>query len=351
MGLEVDMVDLAVFDMLKDFTPCAACKKMQDGEKQYFSVPYKKVLSELPLLPIKTSDGIYRRFKKLEQAGVLEMHPENAKMAMVWFAWGRNFQAFSFNATPGSKNEGTTKTPGLKTVPPRKDKHTPSDVKPTYTIPSPIPSPMPSDNDVAAKPPAVSDWETFEKIGEVEIAETVVLPLEEEKEKTPPGSAPPPKKEKEEPWTKSVAALFDSVGQEEGSADAFNWRINAGRDFKALKIIRDALTKDIAAKTGAQPSDSEISKGFEYLFRYGYRYLSGIAKEKGGAVQYSPMTIKNCYNQIISYAKANNGRKPEEPTNKATRQHDELSDYVNQRRRASIVRLYADQVGDVAGGK
>ena len=140
LGLEVDMIDLAVFDMLKDYTPCAACKKMQDGEKQYFSVPYKKVLSELPLLPIKTSDGLYRRFKKLEQAGILEMHPENAKMAMVWFAWGRNFQALSFDNTPGYKSEGMEQTPGFISDPPRMENRPPSDEYPTYTIPYPIPN-------------------------------------------------------------------------------------------------------------------------------------------------------------------------------------------------------------------
>lgn len=137
MQLNVDMIDLAIFDMLKDFTPCAACRKMQDSERQYFSVPYKKVIDELPLLPIKTPDGIYRRFKKLEQAGLIEMHPENAKMAMVWFAWGRNFQALSFGKTPGYKSEGT---PRFISVPPRMKIRTPPDENPTYNIGNPIPS-------------------------------------------------------------------------------------------------------------------------------------------------------------------------------------------------------------------
>lgn len=132
MNLEVDMVDLAIFDMLKDYTPCDACKKMQHNGKQYFSVPYKKVLSELPLLPITKSDGIYRRFKKLEQAGIIEMHPDNAKMSMVWFSWGRNFQAMCFNKTPGFKTEGEQPNPRFLN-------RTPPDEKPTHNIPFPIP--------------------------------------------------------------------------------------------------------------------------------------------------------------------------------------------------------------------
>lgn len=202
-----------------------------------------------------------------------------------------------------------------------------------------------------ADAPNAAEWEDFELVEEIEIEKTPIIPIKAKKEKTPPNSARPPKKEKEAPWTKTTAALFDRVASEEGAVDAFNWTINAGRDFKALKSIRDALQKDMQAKLNHEPTDAEMQVGFEYLFRYGYRYLAGIAKERGGAVQFSPLTIKNCYNQIIGYAKANNGRNPKEPTNKATRQHDELADYVAERRRASIIRLYADPVADVASGQ
>lgn len=128
LKLDVDMIDLAIFDMLKDFSGSTACKKMQDNNRNYFSVPYRKVLDELPLLPITKPDGVYRRFKKLEAAGVLEMHPDNAKLSMVWFSWGRNYDKMISSYTPGLKTEGSEikqDTPGLKTDPP-------SDLKPTH---------------------------------------------------------------------------------------------------------------------------------------------------------------------------------------------------------------------------
>lgn len=354
MKIDVDMVDLAIFDMLKDYAHAPVCKKMQDDGKNYFSVPYKKVLEELPLLPIKTPDGVYRRYKKLELAGLIEMHENNARMAMVWFSWGRNYSKM-IHATPGYKSEGSDIEQGEpsdeKPYPPRMKNRTPSDEKPTHTKPFPIPYPIPLDNTVAAKPPNPEEWEGFEVVEEIEIEKTPIIPLKAKKEKTPPGSARSPNKEKEDPWTKTTAALFDRVASEEGAVDAFNWAINAGRDFKALKSIRDALQKDMQAKLNHEPTDAEMQVGFEYLFRYGYRYLAGIAKERGGAVQFSPLTIKNCYNQIIGYAKANNGRNPKEPINKATRQHDELADYVAERRRASIVRLYSEQVADLASAQ
>lgn len=114
LKLDIDIIDLAIFDMLKDFSGSTACKKMQDNSRSYFSVPYKKVLDELPLLPINKPDGIYRRFKKLELSGIIEMHPDNAKLSMVWFCWGRNYDAMIFDAPRvQAQPEIDTATPGL----------------------------------------------------------------------------------------------------------------------------------------------------------------------------------------------------------------------------------------------
>lgn len=182
--------------------------------------------------------------------------------------------------------------------------------------------------------------EPFTKIADIEIPESPI-PLEaEEKKKTPPRSAHPPlKKEKgeaAEPWTKTIATLFDKVGEEKG-AEPFNWEVNAGRDFKALKEIKKAMSGDIKKKRGHEPQPQEIESGFEYLFRYGFEYLEKIAQTKGGAIQYSPQTIKNCYNQIVSYAKGNhNGAK--RATNKATEQHRELIAHLMDRRAARFER-------------
>lgn len=133
LKLDVDMIDLAIFDMLKDYTHAPVCKRMQELGKTYFSVPYRKVIDELPLMPIKTPDGVYRRFKKLEQAAILEMHPENAKLSMVWFAWGRNYTGMIRVNTPGFKSEGSVPEPSD----PRMNIRTPPDKYPTHnnTIP------------------------------------------------------------------------------------------------------------------------------------------------------------------------------------------------------------------------
>ena len=128
LNLAVDMIDLAIFDMLKDYTHAPACKKMQESGRTFFSVPYRKVIDELPLMPAKTPDSVYRRFKKLEQAGIIDMHPENAKLAMVWFAWGRNYTGMIQFNTPGYLSEGSVPEPSN----PRINIRTPPDKYPTH---------------------------------------------------------------------------------------------------------------------------------------------------------------------------------------------------------------------------
>ena len=127
---------------------------------------------------------------------------------------------------------------------------------------------------------------------------------------------PPPKLP---PWTKTIAALFDKVNEEESAAlgvefTNFNWGAGAGRQFKALKDTRKAMIPDIRAKLKHEPTEQEIESGFDYLFRYGFRYLAGIAENKGGTFSFTPAIILNNYNNILQYAKQNHN-----PTTKQDR--------------------------------
>ncbi len=125
-GMIADVVDLCIFDFLQKFTNSPFCKRMSEGEVSYFNVPYQKIVTELPIIGIKTSDGIYRRFKRLELCGLVQFHPDNAKNNMVWFCWGRSYDKMFF--TPGQPSEGTDKEP----TDPRIENRTPPDGKPTH---------------------------------------------------------------------------------------------------------------------------------------------------------------------------------------------------------------------------
>lgn len=121
------------------------------------------------------------------------------------------------------------------------------------------------------------------------------------------------------PWTKTIASLFDQVNEEESLAlglecTNFNWGAGAARQFKALKDTRKAMIPDIRAKLKHEPTEQEIESGFDYLFRYGFRYLAGIAESRGGTFQFTPAIILNNYNNILQYAKQNHN-----PTSKQDR--------------------------------
>ena len=99
-GLNFDLVDGAIFDMLVDYTHLSVCSKKEQDGLFFYNVPYAKVLEALPICGLKTPDSVYRRYKKLEQCGVIELHPENKKRKTVWFCWGRNYDRLKFEKKP-----------------------------------------------------------------------------------------------------------------------------------------------------------------------------------------------------------------------------------------------------------
>lgn len=108
-GFDLDLIDMAIFDVLTVFVNSTACRRMNDGDAIYFNVPYQLVIDELPLAKINKTDSIYRRFQKLEMYSVIEMHPDNKKMKQVWFKWGRNYSILYSDSMTGFKSVQTKK--------------------------------------------------------------------------------------------------------------------------------------------------------------------------------------------------------------------------------------------------
>lgn len=118
-GFDFDLIDAAIFEVLRDYAHSNACRKMQDDEKPFFNVPYKVIIEELPLAKINKPDSVYRRFQKLEQYGIIEMHPDNKRLKQVWFSWGRNYDRMLFRTKTGFKSDQTDFDPaqtGFKSV-------------------------------------------------------------------------------------------------------------------------------------------------------------------------------------------------------------------------------------------
>lgn len=95
-GLNLDLIDLAIFDFIKDFVNSTSCIKMHTPEGIYFWVSHKLIIEEMPLLNIKTNQGLLKRIDNLINAGVLMKHPNCEKYRQTLYRFGENYSLLMF---------------------------------------------------------------------------------------------------------------------------------------------------------------------------------------------------------------------------------------------------------------
>lgn len=95
-GLNLDLIDLAIFDFIKEFANSQKCVKMQTPEGVYFWVSHKLVLEAMPLLNIKTNQGLIKRIENLIKAGILRKHPNCNRYKQTLYAFGDNYDLLAF---------------------------------------------------------------------------------------------------------------------------------------------------------------------------------------------------------------------------------------------------------------
>jgi hypothetical protein len=95
-GLNLDLIDLAIFDFIKDFANSSSCVKMQTPEGVYFWISHKLVLEAMPLLNIKTNQGLIKRIDNLINAGILRKHPNCDKYRQTLYSFGENYDLLAF---------------------------------------------------------------------------------------------------------------------------------------------------------------------------------------------------------------------------------------------------------------
>jgi len=71
-NLKLDIIELAIFEYIKDFCHCSGIQTIIENGKTYYWIAYQKVIDDMPILGIRTKDGIYRRIKKLTEAHILQ---------------------------------------------------------------------------------------------------------------------------------------------------------------------------------------------------------------------------------------------------------------------------------------
>lgn len=116
-GLDLDLIDLAIFDFIKDFANCASCVKMHTPEGIYFWISHKLILDAMPLLNIKTSQGMIKRIDNLVKAGILQKHPNCELYNRTLYCFGENYELLTFTENATKISTGVD-TPKQKLIPP-----------------------------------------------------------------------------------------------------------------------------------------------------------------------------------------------------------------------------------------
>lgn len=116
-GLDLDLIDLAIFDFIKDFANCTNCVKMHTPEGIYFWISHKLILDAMPLLNIKTNQGLIKRIDNLIRAEILQKHPNCELYNKTLYCFGGNYELLTFTdkATTISTE---VYTPKQKFIPP-----------------------------------------------------------------------------------------------------------------------------------------------------------------------------------------------------------------------------------------
>lgn len=111
-GLNLDVVDMAIFDFVKQYAHSDKCMKLQTETGTYFWVSHNVIIQQLPILGISTGAGIIKRINKLIDAGLLARHPNCDLMRKTFYKFGANYDKVCFTThneslQPTTNVEGT----------------------------------------------------------------------------------------------------------------------------------------------------------------------------------------------------------------------------------------------------
>ncbi len=120
-GFDLDIVDMAIFDFISRFAHVDRCIKLSDESGRWFWVSHAMVMKHLPILGIRSEQGIANHVKKLICAGLLIRHPDCERLHRTFYRFGPAYESLVF-ANPqkiekAPKNFGATPNETLGITP------------------------------------------------------------------------------------------------------------------------------------------------------------------------------------------------------------------------------------------
>lgn len=100
LGLDLDFTDVAIFEYIKSFANSPKCVKVNTDDGIFFWVSHKNIMDEMPMLRIKTSQGIINRVEKLIDAGLLAKYKDCEKFGKTLYTFGPNYDLYEGFYTP-----------------------------------------------------------------------------------------------------------------------------------------------------------------------------------------------------------------------------------------------------------
>jgi len=94
LNLDLDVVDMAIFDFIKDFSNSNNCTKVLINGKQYFWISHSKVINDLPIIRISTRQGILKRINKLIDAKLIDR--ADGDIQRSYYCFNENYDKVCF---------------------------------------------------------------------------------------------------------------------------------------------------------------------------------------------------------------------------------------------------------------
>lgn len=96
MDLNIDIIDMAIYDCVVSFMFTDKCRKIEVGGVIYYWVSSTFIIQELPLVGITTERGISKRIDKLIDCGLLERCPCNQSLKGTFYKVGKRYKEYTF---------------------------------------------------------------------------------------------------------------------------------------------------------------------------------------------------------------------------------------------------------------
>lgn len=106
LGLQLDVIDLTIFDYISTFMGSDKCKSMDVEGMRYYWISHALIQEQLPLIGIRTKRGIIARVNRLIEAGLI-VRLDDETIGKSFYAAGPMYSRyFGFNDNGGIERTG-----------------------------------------------------------------------------------------------------------------------------------------------------------------------------------------------------------------------------------------------------